>query len=108
MDVQRKEKLGAKWVCYSCGARFYDLGKPEPLCPKCEADQREGPLFAKKSARPRPRKAAKKAKVEVARLPDLDTDDGVESKADEDSDKVRPIDVELDASEVTVESSQDD
>src|SRR5205814_2310918 len=35
--------LGEKYVCYSCGAKFYDLGKPEPRCPKCGADQREAP-----------------------------------------------------------------
>jgi len=30
-------KLGSKWECFSCGAKFYDLNKPEPLCPKCGA-----------------------------------------------------------------------
>ncbi len=33
--------LGKKYNCYSCHTKFYDLGKPEPLCPKCGADQRE-------------------------------------------------------------------
>jgi len=36
-------QLGEKYVCFSCGAKFYDLGKPEPRCPKCGADQREAP-----------------------------------------------------------------
>ena len=35
--------LGSKHVCFECGAKFYDLGKPEPVCPKCGADQREAP-----------------------------------------------------------------
>jgi hypothetical protein len=39
----RHPKLGFKWACFSCGAKFYDLGKEEPICPKCEADQRERP-----------------------------------------------------------------
>ena len=33
--------LGKKYTCYSCHTKFYDLGKPIPLCPKCGADQRE-------------------------------------------------------------------
>ena len=34
--------LGKKYTCYSCHTKFYDLGKPLPICPKCGADQREG------------------------------------------------------------------
>ena len=34
-------ELGKKYTCYSCHTKFYDLGKPEPLCPKCGADQRD-------------------------------------------------------------------
>lgn len=33
--------LGRKYTCYSCHTKFYDLGKPEPICPKCGADQRD-------------------------------------------------------------------
>jgi predicted nucleic acid-binding Zn-ribbon protein len=32
--------LGNKYECAECGAKFYDLGKPEPLCPKCGTDAR--------------------------------------------------------------------
>ena len=41
--------LGNKFVCYKCNTKFYDLKKPDPVCPKCGADQRESP-----SSRPRP------------------------------------------------------
>lgn len=34
-------ELGKKYTCYSCHTKFYDLGKPVPLCPKCGADQRD-------------------------------------------------------------------
>lgn len=34
-------ELGKKYTCYSCHTKFYDLGKPAPICPKCGADQRE-------------------------------------------------------------------
>jgi|CXWL01.1.fsa_nt_gi uncharacterized protein (TIGR02300 family) len=29
--------LGTKYECSNCGTKFYDLGKPEPICPKCGA-----------------------------------------------------------------------
>ena len=35
-------ELGRKYTCYSCHTKFYDLGKPEPLCPGCGANQRDG------------------------------------------------------------------
>lgn len=38
-----KKKLGQKHVCYKCGCKFYDLSRPKPICPKCEADQTESP-----------------------------------------------------------------
>ena len=41
-------ELGKKYTCYSCHTKFYDLGKPEPLCPKCGTDQRdadEAPVY---------------------------------------------------------------
>ena len=47
-------KLGKKWTCFSCSAKFYDFTKPEALCPKCGANQKEAP------AKP---KAVKKEKV---------------------------------------------
>ena len=36
-------KLGTKYHCFSCQAKFYDLNRPEPICPKCGADQRDKP-----------------------------------------------------------------
>ena len=32
--------LGKKFSCYSCGTKFYNLGKPEAVCPKCGANQK--------------------------------------------------------------------
>lgn len=46
--------LGTKHVCFKCGTKFYDLKKPEALCPKCGADQRQSP--ANRPA-PEPRKS---------------------------------------------------
>jgi uncharacterized protein (TIGR02300 family) len=33
--------LGTKFVCFKCSTKFYDLKKPDPICPKCGTDQRE-------------------------------------------------------------------
>jgi uncharacterized protein (TIGR02300 family) len=33
--------LGTKHTCVKCGTKFYDLKKPDAVCPKCGADQRE-------------------------------------------------------------------
>jgi uncharacterized protein (TIGR02300 family) len=45
--------LGTKHVCFKCSTKFYDLKKPEALCPKCGADQKLSP--ANRPA-PEPRK----------------------------------------------------
>lgn len=51
-------RLGQKWACFRCGAKFYDLNKPEPLCPRCETDQRTRPITPRPAPPPkRPRKA---------------------------------------------------
>ncbi|MCX5738226.1 MAG: FYDLN acid domain-containing protein [Proteobacteria bacterium] len=49
-------KLGTKWTCFRCAAKFYDLNKPLPLCPRCSADQRERPKVAPTPPAPAPRK----------------------------------------------------
>lgn len=36
-------KYGTKHTCWSCGTKFYDLGRPDPKCPKCGADPAEAP-----------------------------------------------------------------
>lgn len=33
--------LGAKYVCFKCGTKFYDMKRPDAICPKCGTDQRE-------------------------------------------------------------------
>ena len=32
-------ELGTKHECAGCGAKFYDLGSAEPICPKCGLNQ---------------------------------------------------------------------
>jgi uncharacterized protein (TIGR02300 family) len=33
--------LGTKFICFKCTTKFYDMKKPDPVCPKCGTDQRE-------------------------------------------------------------------
>ena len=81
-------KLGNKFDCYSCGTKFYDLGKPEPICPKCGANQKdasqaEGAL-ASQSARRRRKAEAPKA-VEIEEEEPIDIGD---------EEMVGPVDIE--------------
>lgn len=38
-----KARLGTRYVCFSCGTKFYDLNRDKPTCPECSVDQREAP-----------------------------------------------------------------
>ena len=41
--MQDKAALGTRYTCYQCEKKFYDLNRPEPICPGCGADQRDDP-----------------------------------------------------------------
>ena len=47
-------ELGKKYECAECGTKFYDLGKAEPICPKCGTNQR-GLVEREKTVAPAPR-----------------------------------------------------
>jgi uncharacterized protein (TIGR02300 family) len=83
-------KLGTKYMCYKCAAKFYDLNRPEPLCPKCGADQREAP---KKSLRTRSAEPEATARREARRMAPLLDDD--EEVAVVEKDKARELDIGL-------------
>jgi uncharacterized protein (TIGR02300 family) len=66
-------KLGNKYDCFNCGAKFYDLGKGTSVCPKCGADQKDAgdknkPLMSQAVRRRRRAELAapEEAEVEVA------------------------------------------
>ena len=82
MDPEKKARLGTRYACFSCEIRFYDMNRPEPLCPKCGADQRETPVPEAKPKRKR--KAARKKKAKkVAINPALVADDDVPTRKEE-------------------------
>jgi hypothetical protein len=84
------KELGQKWTCFKCGTKFYDLKKPEPLCPKCGSDQRESPAL-----RPPPEKrqrapARPPAPVATEPVEELEADAGDlddDLEGDEDGDE---------------------
>ena len=99
---QDLDKLGTKFSCFSCETKFYDLNKPEPVCPKCETNQLEKP----EEEPPKIEKTASRAKPETK--PDMERLLGVdeaasggEEEVDEDAAAAAEIvpDVELDSDE---------
>ena len=52
--AERSQKLGTKHLCFSCHSKFYDLNKPEPVCPRCGANQNERPKEPKEPKPPAP------------------------------------------------------
>ena len=80
--------LGTKHVCFKCGTRFYDLKKPEPICPKCGADQRQSPAVKApaEKRRPAPRPPPPEPEVEAA-ADDAEEEAESEDEADEDDDE---------------------
>jgi len=46
--------LGKKYECFNCHTKFYNLGKPEALCPKCGANQKNAKSDDAPAPAPRP------------------------------------------------------
>lgn len=61
--------LGKKHTCYSCQAKFYDLGKPQAICPKCGANQKDA-----ENAHPAPSSRSRRAAVPVVEVPAVEDD----------------------------------
>lgn len=80
-------KLGTKFECYSCGTKFYDLGKSEPVCPKCGANQKdvassETPAASQSSRRRRKADLGKAVDVVEDDEPIADLDEEIVPDAD--------------------------
>ncbi|WP_426736399.1 FYDLN acid domain-containing protein [Myxococcus faecalis] len=89
--------LGSKFVCFKCQTKFYDMKKPDPLCPKCGADQRESPALkpqpegrrgrlaaAPKVIEPEPEEPAAASEEEEEDLDSFDDDEGAAAEPDDD------------------------
>ena len=73
-------KLGSKFECFSCGTKFYDLGKSEPVCPKCGANQKDAAHSETPSASQASRR---RRKAEVAKPVDVDDAEPIEDLDEE-------------------------
>jgi uncharacterized protein (TIGR02300 family) len=72
--------LGTKFECYNCGTRFYDLGKSEPVCPKCGANQKDSDRGESSTAAASTRR---KRKVEPVKPVEVDEDVPVDELPDD-------------------------
>jgi len=45
-----RKDYGTKYICFNCSAKFYDLGRPQAICPICETDQEKRPKKKDKRA----------------------------------------------------------
>lgn len=83
-------KLGNKYDCFNCGAKFYDLGKGTSVCPKCGADQKDAgdktkPLMSQAVRRRRRAELAGPDEADVAE-PEAAAIDGEDDLAEADLD----------------------
>ncbi len=94
-----KPDLGTKHECTSCEAKFYDMGKPSPVCPRCGTDQNEHAANLAKA----------QAKAEAAVLADIeeDEDDLDDLTPDDDDDGAEDDDL-LDEEDEEDEGLDDD
>lgn len=96
-----RKDLGVRYTCYSCGAKFYDLHRPVPTCPKCGADQREDPAL--KAPKPAPeRPARKKAAAKPVRPRREEEEEELETQPASDHDELGLDDLDEE------ESNEDD
>jgi len=72
-------ELGTRYKCYKCGTKFYDLGRPQPLCPSCGEDQNNEET--KRLLKRKRKRAMAKVKADVRAVPD---EAGIPLEADED------------------------
>ena len=82
--------LGTKHTCFKCGTKFYDMKKPEPICPKCGADQRQSPaskpaaVAERRRAPPKPPPPPAEPEAEEV---EADPEDGEEPEEEEAEDE---------------------
>ncbi len=83
-----KHELGQKHFCTNCGAKFYDLTRSPPTCPKCETVaepvERPRPTRSPAKSKPKPAKVAPVVEHETKLL--AESGDGADADASDDED----------------------
>jgi len=77
--------LGNKHVCFKCSTKFYDMKKPDPVCPKCGANQRDSPAPKAESTK-KSRLAAAKVIEPTPEPEEAEASEDEEGEAFEDED----------------------
>ncbi len=106
-----KPELGMKRVCVACNARFYDMTKTPPVCPKCGTEQpldqprirRAAGNVAEDKRLKKPAVAPGVEDVEVEGVEDTEEEDVLEAADDleDDTDAIAAdIEVETDSDDV--------
>ncbi len=70
--------LGKRFKCYKCGTKFYDLNKPQPICPSCGEDQNIEET--KKMLKRKKRRVLSKVKSDIRPIPDEIETEGTETE----------------------------
>ena len=70
-------ELGKKYECFHCHTKFYNLGKPDAICPKCGANQKNAK--SDDAPPPAPRPPRRSALLET--IPDENPQEGFGEEA---------------------------
>ena len=81
-NAGKETDLGTKYTCISCEIKFYDLNRPEPVCPKCNANQNDEPVVEEEEVE----------EVEVVATPEPIVDPDASAKGDTDGDEIFEMD----------------
>jgi predicted nucleic acid-binding Zn-ribbon protein len=80
--------LGNRHTCFKCSTKFYDMKKPDPICPKCGVNQNDAPKAQPEGRRGRlsatPKVIEPTAEPEETPASE-DDEEGLESFDDDDS-----------------------
>jgi hypothetical protein len=90
--------LGKKYECYNCRTKFYNLGKPEAICPKCGANQKHAKSDDAPSPAPRP---PRRSSVLMEPIPEESSSEFGEEAAEEDASDDEDLDETEELGEAT-------
>ena len=97
--------LGKKFDCFNCHTKFYNLGKPEAICPKCGANQKN----AKSDDAPAPAPRPARRNVLLETIPDENpTDSFGEEQPSEPPEEADLDDDELEEGEGAAEADEEE
>lgn len=94
--------LGKKYECFNCGTKFYNLGKPEAICPKCSANQKDARSEESPAPAPRPPRRS----VIMEPIPDENSE--FEERAAEEDEEVEGDDEEFDEEEADEKEEEEE